>query len=66
MRDLFVYEFLVIKGAANQFSLYDASGQSWLVIHDNFHGNRPTKLGEIRILLGRQNYVHTCPICVLS
>ena len=53
MRDLFVYQFFVIKGAANQFSFHNLLIQLQLVIHDDFHGNQPTKLGEIKIILER-------------
>ena len=39
------------KRVANQFSFHNPSVQPQLVIHDNFHDNQPTKLGEIKILL---------------
>ena len=58
------FHFSPFKTMAIQFFFHDALVRSPEVIHAKFRRNRPTKSGEIEIFVQRQNYVHTCPICV--
>ena len=52
-------DFLPSHTMAIQFFLHGALVQLLQVIHANFCRNRPTKSGEIKIFVQRQNYVNT-------
>ena len=52
-------DFLPSHTMAIQFFLHGALVRLLQVFHANFCGNRPTKSGEIKIFVQRQNYVNT-------